>query len=133
MNGETLVRLRGILMGGAGFVCLCYAVLALIMARPDPVYPFIPGIAGVVASIAIFAAFWQASSGSRKQASDETFKMEMNQAAKIGFWVAVAMYPGFAPFLAWELTTFEVIYAVMGTLTAAAFLLSFAFISLRRL
>ena len=133
MTGETLVRFRGVLMGAAGAVCLLYAVLALATGRPDPMHPLIPGLAGVGASVAIFWAFGRASSASRRQASDETFRAEMNGAVKVGFWFAIALYPIFAPFLNAGLTTFDVAFAAMGTLTAAVYLLTFAVQSLRGL
>ncbi|WGI20889.1 hypothetical protein [Amylibacter sp. IMCC11727] len=133
MNGEGLVRLRGILMGFAGVVCLAYGVLAVVMGRPDPMPQYIPGVAGIAAMVAIYLAFWQAGSDSRKAASDEMFVAEMNGAVKVGFWVGIFMYPAFAPFLIAGWTTFDVAFAAMGTLMAAAYLLTFAVSTLRGL
>ncbi len=133
MNAEGLVRVRGVLMGFAGLVCLAYGGLAIVTGRPDPMPAFIPGVAGIAASIAIYLAFWQAGAASRKAASDEMFAMEMNGAVKVGFWFGICMFPAFAPFLIWELTTFEVAFAAIGTLMAAAYLLTFAVSTLRGL
>ena len=133
MSAESLVRLRGGLMGLAGLVCLIYGVLAVVSGQPDPMHPLIPGAAGIVATVAIFMAFGWASDVTRKQASDEVFRSEMNGAVKVGFWVAVFLYPVFAPFLVAGWTSFEVAFAAMGTLTAAAYLLTFAVTTLRGL
>lgn len=133
MTSDGLVRVRGGLMGFAGVVCLIYGVLALVTGQPDPMHPAIPGMAGLAAAVAIFLAFGRASAGTRKQATDEVFQMEMNAAVTVGFWVAILLYPMFAPFLMGGLITFEVAFAAMGTLTAAAYLLTFAFQTLRGL
>ena len=133
MSGEGLVKLRGWLMGFAGVVCLAYAVLALLTGRPNPMPQFIPGLAGVAAAVAIYLAFWQAGSASRRVASDEMFKMEMNMAVRVGFWVGVFLYPAFAPLLIAGWTKFEVAFAAMGTLMAASYLLTFAVTTLRGL
>ena len=133
MSGEGLVKIRGWLMGFAGVVCLAYGVLAILTGRPDPMPQFIPGAAGVAAAVAIYLAFWQAGAASRKAASDEMFTQEMNGAIKVGFWVGIFLYPAFAPFLIAGMTTFEVAFAAMGTLMAAAYLLTFAVSTLRGL
>lgn len=133
MSSEGLVRLRGLLMGFAGLVCLIYGVMALVQGVPNPMYPLIPGLAGIAATIAIYLAFWQAGRASRKAASDEMFDLEMNRSVKVGFWVGIFMYPAFAPFLIAGVVTFDVAFAAMGTLMAAAYLLTFAVATLRGL
>lgn len=131
MTSENLVRVRGGLMGAAGLVCLIYGVMAVILGRPDPMYPLIPGLAGIAAAVAIFMAFGRAGAGTRKAALDEMYRAEINSAVKVGFWVGILLYPVFAPFLMAGLTTFEVSFAAMGTLMAASYLLTFAFQTLR--
>lgn len=133
MTSDMLVRVRGGLMGLAGVICLLYGVLALVMGRPDPMYPLIPGVAGIAAAIAIYSIFGRAAVGSRRQASDEIYRAEMNGAVKVGFWGGILLYPAFTPFLMAGWMTFDVAFAAMGTLTAAAFLLTFAIQSLRGL
>ncbi len=133
MSGEGLVRLRGWLMGFAGLVCLAYGVLAVATGLPNPMPIFIPGLAGVAATIGIYLAFWQAGAASRKAASDEMFAQEMNGAVKVGFWVGIFLFPAFAPFLMLGWTSFEVAFAAIGTLMAATYLLTFAVSTLRGL
>jgi hypothetical protein len=133
MRSDALVRVRGGFMGVAGVICLVYGVLAVVTGRSDPMPPLIPGIAGIVAAIAIYLAFWQAGSASRQQASDEMFQAEINGAAKVGFWVGILLFPAFTPLLISGWTTFEVAFAAIGTLMAAAYLLTFALTTLRGL
>ena len=131
MTSDMLIRYRAVFMGGAGLVCLCYGVLALITGQPDPIWRFFPGLAGIGATAVIFTLFSKATEGSRRQAMDEVYRMENGQALAIGFWTAILCYPVFAPFLAWGWVAYPVAYAAMGTLTAAAYLISFAIVSLR--
>ena len=133
MTGDGLVRLRGGLMGFAGIVCLLYGVTALVLGRPNPMPQWIPGTAGIAAGLAIFLVFSRAGQGSVQQAMDETYRAEMNGATRIGFWTGVVQYPLYAPFLMAGMIGFDVAFAAMGTITASAFLLSFALISLRGL
>lgn len=133
MSGEGLVKLRGWLMGFAGLVCLAYGVLAIATGAPNPMPFFIPGLAGIAATIAIYLAFWQAGAASRRAASDEMFAAEMNGAVKVGFWFGIFLFPAFAPFLIAGWTTFDVAFAAIGTLMAAAYLLTFAVTTLRGL
>jgi hypothetical protein len=133
MSGEGLVRLRGILMGFAGLVCLAYGVLAVATGVPNPMPIYIPGAAGIAATIAIYMAFWQSGKASRQAASDEMFNLEMNGAVKVGFWGGIALFPLFAPFLYASWITFDVAFAAIGTLMPAAYLLTFAVSTLRGL
>ena len=131
MTSDLLIKYRALLMGAAGGVCLVYGVLAVLSGRPDPIWPFLPGLAGCGAAVVVYALFSKAAQGARKQATDEAHRMENGRAMAVGFWVAILMYPLFAPFLAFGWVQYPVAFAAMGTLTAAAYLVSFAVVSLR--
>lgn len=124
-DAEGLSRIRRVLMGVTGLFCLSYAILALVLGRPDPLPWFLPGgmgavVAGLIAVMAILAGQAQA-----RVATDELHRHVAQQAQSIGYWVALGLYPVFGLALWQGWCSFPVAFAAMGTLTAAAYLLAF--------
>ena len=123
MTSNRLFMTRTILMGATGLICALYAVLALVMGRPDP-FPFwIPGLVGFAAWLTIWKAAGLAGPDVAGQSFDEGFRADNLHAQAFAFWVAVWMYPVFG-FLLWQgVVEGPVAFASMGCLTAASYLL----------
>ncbi len=122
-NGFSLLRL--IMLGATGLVCLAYAILAFTMGRPDPMNPYIPGIMGGLAFLALTVGGIAAGPQNAGAANDEGYRNDNKRAAAFGYWVAIWLYPIFAVLMINGYVQSGVAFATMGTLTAAAFLLRF--------
>ncbi|TMV91403.1 hypothetical protein FGG78_10645 [Thioclava sp. BHET1] len=123
--------LRRIVLGLSGLVCLLYAVLALIMRNPAPISPWLPWMSGALGLFVIFAAARLAGPDQVRRAKDELFRHDAQTAQRVGFWVALSLYPIFAIPLSLDMIAWPVAFAAMGTLSAAAFLLSFVWFDMR--
>ena len=124
MTSETsIARFRTVLLGLVGLCCLVYALLSLAQTKPDPVLWYLPWGAGLIATILIFAVFLRADKATRKAASDELYKATMRKAASYAYWVAVGMYPLFFLCVKAFGLNWDTVFAVMGTLTGASYLL----------
>ncbi len=124
MTSDTLSRIRGVMMGGAGALCLLYAVLALSTGRPDPLPIWITGAGGVLAAGVIWISVMRAGNATAAQSFDEGFHAEILRAQRNGFWVAIWLYPVFGLLLWQNWVSWPVAFATMGCLTAASYLLS---------
>ena len=124
-TADTLARLRRATLGATGLVCLAYALAALAMDRPDPFAFWLPGAFGVASAFIITLALNVTDRKSAKAATDEGYRADTHRAARVAYWIALALYPLFGVLLASGLTTFPTAFAAMGTLTGAAFLLLF--------
>ncbi len=131
MSYRSLLLTRIFSMGFAGLICAIYALLVLLQGRPDPMPTWIPGIAGVVAAAAIWASVGASNKKTVGATFDEGFKAEEAMAQRIGFWVAIWLYPAFAVPLMLEWISWPSAFAAMGTLTAATYLLASVFLDLR--
>lgn len=131
LSSNSVLNIRVVVFGLTGFVCLFYAVLALVNGRPDPFSPWIPGVFGVASAIAVFVALLAAGSRNAAMARDEGFSHDFRRAQGVGYWIALLLYPVFGYLLTNGLVTYSVAFAAMGTLTGAAFLLLFVWFDLK--
>ncbi|MEM6462781.1 MAG: hypothetical protein AAF724_12785 [Pseudomonadota bacterium] len=131
LSANALSNIRVAVLGVTGIICLVYASLALLTGRPDPIPPWVPALFGVGSAAIIMIAFFSATRRAADMASDEGFAADNGRAHKIGYLVALFLYPAFAAPLALGWISWPVAYAAMGTLTAAAFLLPFVLFDLK--
>ncbi|MEP5730669.1 MAG: hypothetical protein ABJL67_15010 [Sulfitobacter sp.] len=131
MTSQSLDHIRMVSLALTGCVCLTYAVLVLATGQPDPMPVWIPGVAGLLALVTIWTSVAVSDTKSIEASFDEGFRADDGKAQKLGFWVAVWLYPVFGVplYLEW-ITGFSAI-AAMGTLTAAAYLLGTVVFDLR--
>ncbi|MEM1065594.1 MAG: hypothetical protein AAF771_16830 [Pseudomonadota bacterium] len=131
ITSDTIATIRLIALSATGLVCLAYALFALALGRPDPFSPWIPLGIGVFAAATIALTAFAAGDDAAEIATDELYFAESHRAQRIGYWIAVALYPAFGVALGSGWVSYPVAFAAMGTLTGAAFLLSFAILNLR--
>ena len=131
LTANSLSNIRVVVLALTGFVCLLYAVLALLAGSPDPISPWIPGVFGVSSAAIIAIAFVFSGSRNAEMASDEGFFSDYSKAAGTGYWTALFLYPVFAVALSSGWVSYPVAFATMGTLTGAAFLLPLVWFDLR--
>ncbi|MEE9314221.1 MAG: hypothetical protein V3V02_06205 [Rhizobiaceae bacterium] len=129
---EQISHIRTATMGFTGIICLAYASLVVITGQPQPMSPWIPGVAGVLTSIVIFGSFMAAGSKNAVMATDELYASQQSKAAQIGYWVALAMYPIFGLLIMQDLLSLSLAFPIMATLTGAAYLLPFAYLTCSR-
>lgn len=128
---HTVVLVRQVTLGLTGLVCAAYAVLAVLLGRPDPISAWIPGGLGIVSAIVITISFALTDEKGARIAKDELYRAESDRAQRIAYWVALFLYPVFGVFLSQGWVSFPVAFAAMGTLSGAAFLLIFVFLNAR--
>lgn len=131
MSATLLSRIRLIALAATGLVCLAYGVSAMILGRPDPFPSWIPVAFGGGSALLIFLSAFAAGNRNAEIATDELYFAESHRAQIFGFWVALMMYPVFGVALGSGWIAYPVAFAAMGTLSAAAFLLSFSILNAR--
>lgn len=131
MTATTLLYTRSLAMGLAGLICAVYGLMVLLQGRPDPMPGWIPGVAGIAAALAIFVTASSSAKGVLQATFDEGYQADAVLAQRIGFWVAIWLYPVFAMplYLGW--ISWPSAFAAMGTLTAATYLLGTVILDLR--
>ena len=80
-------------------------------------------------AVLIFSKFHRADPVSVQQATDELFKRNAAIAHRFGFWSALLLYPFFGFLIATSVISLTLAFPIMGSLTAAAYSLSFAILS----
>ncbi|MEO1689634.1 MAG: hypothetical protein AAFU61_17210, partial [Pseudomonadota bacterium] len=120
ISADLIARIRHHTLSLTGFACLAYALAALALGRPDPAPIWIPGALGVFAALAITAAFAWAPKAQAAMADDELTQAQVARALRIGYWVAVFLYPIFGLMQFAGLVDWPTAFAAMGTLTGAA-------------
>ena len=123
LSSETFGRGRSILLCLTGLSCLFYAVLAMVQNRPDPIWWFVPGAIGVLAALLTWGLAFMAGRANARMASDELYTLVSHRAQRHSFWCAIVLYPVAALGVIFLNLAWDTIFAVMGTLTAAAYLL----------
>ncbi len=131
ISSTGFANIRTAILGLTGVICVTYAALALLQGRPDPMSPWIPGVAGFGAMMIIWISAEFAGRANTRQASDELFASEWRRAVRVGYWVALWLYPAFAILLVLQLTAYPTAFAAMGTMSGAASLLTFVYLTLR--
>lgn len=131
MNTETLSKIRLFGFAGAGLVCAVYSLGALATNTPDPIYRWLPAIAGLAAAALIWFSAFSAGRRTSDAAFDELYKIEWSRAVRFGYWFAILLYPVFAVPLSLGLISPVTAFASMGTASGAAPLLAFCYITLR--
>lgn len=131
MNADTLARIRILVFGLAGLICISYSLMAVATNTPNPISTWLPGVSGLAAAFVVWTSSWLAGRRVAGIAHDELYKVEWGRAIKFSYWFALALYPlfGLFMFLGWISAT--TVFAAMGTATGAAPMLSFCFINLR--
>lgn len=131
MTAIGIERVRFFALLGVGGVLLIYAALALAFGDPQAFSGWVPGAAGFGAAALITLAAVLAGNRAAEMATDEGYRADRQRAESWAFWIALLLYPGFAPLVAFDLVSFPVAFAAMGALTGAAFLLLFCWFDLR--
>ncbi|WP_424983555.1 hypothetical protein [Maritalea sp. S77] len=131
MTSEFFNNVRTAVLGLTGLVCLAYGAGALALGTPQPFAFWLPGLFGIASAILITIAAIAAGNDNARRATDEGYVADRKQAEGFGFWVAILLYPAFAIPLWQGWVSYHTAYAAMGTLTAAAYLLKFAWLDLR--
>lgn len=129
---ENIASIRGNLLALAGLSCLLYAGMAVAANRPDPFWWFVPGVMGLIAGAGTTLAFMMATPNVRRMANDELYQQTMHRAQRHAFWIAMALYPVSAIAVVVFGLRWDTIFAVMGTLTGAAYLLLLTFYEWRQ-
>lgn len=124
MTDEQFSNLRSLLSGATGVVCLIYAVLAIVMDRPDPMPIYIPSMLGILTAVVLFGVSLGFPSSARA-ATDERYFHIARIAAARAYWLSLAAFVIlFIGRSAFHLRI-ETTVAAFGTLMGAAFLLAF--------
>ena len=131
MSVEQLSRVRFFAFLISGIIIAGYGVLAIVLSKPNPVWPWIPTLASFLA-IAIIQFSARRSGEKVSGASfDELFDVEWGRALGLSYWVAIAMYPLFAVLLVTQTVGHWTAFAAMGTMSGGAPLLIYCFITMR--
>jgi len=80
MSVEQLSRLRFVVFLSAGLIICGYGVLALILVRPDLIWPWIPTVAGVGAGALIYLSAVRYDEEVASVSFDELFDLEWQRA-----------------------------------------------------
>ncbi|WP_224826719.1 hypothetical protein [Cognatishimia sp. MH4019] len=131
LSAETFSNTRIIMFGLTGLACLLYAIMALLTGNPEPFSAWIPGGLGVMSGVVLWATGAAVGDANTERAMDESYYADSGRAQQIAFWVAIFMYPAFSVPLSLDLIELPVVFASMGTLTGATFLLLFVWFDLR--
>ena len=127
LNDIKIAKVRTTLLCITGLSCLLYAVLAIAQNRPDPIWWFVPSVTGILAMLGIFAAFSFASPAARSMAKDEMYIALAYRAQRHAYWISLFLYPIFAVGSYWGGLHWVTIFAAMGTLSGASYLLLLTF------
>jgi len=120
MKAETITLIRNASFSLLGLLLLAYAVGVLLSGRPDPVSPWIPGLAGIVTAIVVTTASFMGERKASAIAWDELTRSEWGRSLRGGYWVAIWLYPVFAVLMITDIVSGPQTFASMGTLTGAA-------------
>lgn len=123
LDSEIISRIRMLVFGITGALCLLYAVMSFVTGHPEP-FPFwIPGVSGMIAFLVLWGTSFAAGTKHADMAWDEGYAADARRAAGLAFWVGIFLYPLFGLLLSQGVVDWPVAFAVMGTLTPAAYLL----------
>ncbi len=114
-----------------GIACTIFAVTVLIN---DPIWhtaKWVPMWTGIFAGAAIFVMSVAFPKSVVEAAWDELTSAKWNQALKLGYWIAVILYPVFGIFLGLNWVSFNQSFAAMGSLTGGLPLLYFCYLELK--
>lgn len=131
LSSDTLSTIRVTVLGITGVICFLYAVLALLQGRADPMPFWVPGLAGFGSAAVITLAAMGAGRKNTEMAIDEGYHADNHRAQRIGYWIALLLYPLFGLLLSQGIVTWSVAFAAMGTLTGGAYLLLFVWFDLQ--
>jgi len=119
------------LLAITGLACFAYAALALAQNRPDPFYWWVPGLAGVVSSVLIFALAFAAGRRESRMAMDELYRQTSQRAAAQAYWVSLGLFVLAVGLINWVGLDAGAVMASLGTSMGAAYLMLFVFHDLR--
>lgn len=130
-TGETMATVRLVALGITGLACVTYAALALVADRPDPVGWYWPGLAGVLATLAITFSAVAAGRQQAGTATDELYRAVNHRAQRQAYWLSMALFVALAVAAAQGWVSPRTALAVLGCLMGAAYLLLFVWHDLR--
>ncbi len=125
MSAKSLMLLRNTFFSALGVILASYGVMVLASGRPDPFWPLAPALAGVITALVVSLGVWLAGRKTAAVAFDEYSRHEWHSSLRLGFWVAIWLYPLFAVLLVNNIVDYPQAFAAMGTLAAATPFLSF--------
>jgi hypothetical protein len=128
MNTDTLARIRFVGFAATGLICASYSVMSLATNTPNPMSPWLPGLA---AGALIWMSAISAGRRTAGAAFDEFYQIEWSRAQQFAYWFAILLYSVFAVFLSFGWISPVTAFATMGTATGAALMLAFCAITLR--
>lgn len=123
LSTDSISNIRALVFGLTGLVCLGYALLVLATGQSEPIPFWIPGVCGVLAAAILVISSRAAGQKAAKSAWDEGYQFDAQRAAAISFWVALMIYPLFGVLNAMNIIGGDMMFAVMGLLTGATYLL----------
>ncbi|MDA9361828.1 hypothetical protein N9R02_01630 [Ascidiaceihabitans sp.] len=126
-SDTNISKIHTILLGLTGLSCLLYAILAVTQNTPQPIWWFVAIAMGVFAGISTFVAFAMADPASRRMATDEMYTLIRHRAQRHAYWLSLGLYPVFAVIIMMTGFEWNTVFAAMGTLTSAAYLLLLTF------
>ena len=129
LSVEKIIRFRNIALGLTSVIYLLYALLVILTRRPGPMPWWLPGMFGLLSGVIIFLTFWRAGPILAQQVSDQLSKHLSDKAHRFGYWAVLLLYPVFGFLIAADLIPLSLSFPIMGTLTGAAYLLSFVILS----
>ncbi len=120
MNATTIATIRNGSFSLLGLVLLGYALAVLFVGRPDPMPPWVPGLAGALTALVVTLISRLNTRAAVSVAWDELTRSEWARSLRGGYWMAVWMYAAFGLALFNDIVTYPQAFAAMGTLTGAA-------------
>jgi len=126
---ESVSLIRRSSMGLTGGLCLIYAALVAATGDPTPIWPWSPVLLGGLTGLIIAASLALSGRAVAERATDELYRSQDHRAQRIGYWVALLLFPVFGALMSADAVTPALAFPMMGTLTAAAYLIPHALLT----
>jgi len=131
ISGDTLARIRVVVLGAAGAICALYSLGAFALDTPRPFAWWLPAVAGVSAAVVITLSFLVAGRESAEMATDELYRAEWGRAVQLSYWFGLALFLLGAVAVSRGWIGQSTAIAALGTAYGAAPMLAFCAITLR--
>jgi hypothetical protein len=125
MNYKSLLIIRRSVFISISLACLMFAGSALVDYDDWQVFAWWPAIAGVGGTFIILITAKVMGGAIAGRVWDELSQYEWAKAIRIGYWIALGLYPLFGFFLWLELIDYQRAFAAMSALTGGLPLLLF--------
>ncbi|MDQ7080436.1 MAG: hypothetical protein Q9M41_07185 [Paracoccaceae bacterium] len=120
MNARTLTMIRNTSFSLLGLILLAYGLGVLVTGRTEPFPWWVTAVAGIATAVVVTSASLLAGRRAAAITWDELALEEWKDCLRLGYWVAVWLYPLFAVLIGLSLVDLPQSFAAMGTLTASA-------------